>query len=173
MLKNWNTLSDKEYDEVWDYIFNDLKFDPSPYQSKKLENLPLQNLWFDTLFILNKDFSNDDFEKLNIAILNLLKTVAGNENIYALDWQHECFNFSPYFSFDGFKNENWPIQLMSGGDSIFFLTNDYSNGIYSDGVNMQICFWGVEFLKVFEKIKIPKLSENQMPTAKKIPQFSS
>jgi hypothetical protein len=165
-MRNWKILSEFEYNSVWNFIFDELKFNPSPYQAKKFDNLPLPNIWFDTSFIFDQVFSPSDFDELHTVALELLKKISKNNNIYALDWQHECFSFNPNLSFDRFENGDWGIPFLPDGDSTFFLTNDYSNGIYGDGINLQICFWGDELLNAFNSIEIPKILTNIMHTYK-------
>ncbi len=172
-MKNWNTLSEEEYNHTWDYIFNELNFNPSPYEAKKFNNLPAPNLWFDTASLFDEIFTKDDFDELNTIALELLRKIAKNKNIYALDWQHECFSFNPYLPFDRFENKSWGIPFLPDGDSTFFLTNDLSNGVFGDGINLQICFWGSELLDAFKKFNTPKILSNQMTTSKKIARLSS
>jgi Protein of unknown function (DUF2716) len=172
-MNNWKILSEVEYNRAWDYIFDELNFNPSPYEAKKFDNLPIPNLWFDTASIFDGIFTKNDFDELNTIALNLLQKIANNKSIYALDWQHECFSFNPNLPFDRFENKTWGIPFLPDGDSTFFLTNDLSNGVFGDGINLQMCFWGDELLNAFENINTPKILSNQMTTFKKIPRLSS
>ena len=172
-MSNWNILSEAEYNRAWDYIFDELKFNPSPYVAKKFDNLPSPNIWFDTASIFDGFFIQSDFDELYFVALNLLKQISKSKNIIALDWQHECFSFNPYLPFDRFENDTWGIPFLPDGDSTFFLTNDFSNGVFGDGINLQICFWGKELLDAFKEIKSSKILSNQMTTFKKIPRLSS
>ena len=58
--------------------------------------------------------------------------------MYALDWQHQCYSFNPFLPFE----KIWSSGIEMGNPALskwrslhFFLTKDFKNGIFGDGIH--------------------------------------
>ena len=78
--------------------------------------------------------------------------------MYALDWQHDCYAFDPILPFERNEFDDWLISIFPNGDYLFFLTSNFQNGIFADGINLKISFWGNEMLQALEANK-PRILE--------------
>lgn len=114
------------YQKIWDRICQDLAF-----STQNEEWLKVRGEY--AVFRL-RSFWNEEQE----AIINdILCRVIGTE-MYALDWQHDCFIFSPdenipyEYQYSDLKR-NCTVYFPSyypNGDYHFFVTTDFSAGLF-------------------------------------------
>lgn len=146
-MSNWNVLSESEYNKAWDFVFNNLDFKP---HEKKVINFATPNICFDISNFYNHGFSEGLYDNLHESALQWFKEIYGGTKMYALNWQHDCYSFDPNFPFEKDGVGEWLIPVFPNGDYLFFLTSDFNNGIFSDGINLTFSLWGEDLLKVFE-----------------------
>lgn len=170
-MKNWKLLSEPIKKNIWDYICDNLK-----YESQNLEieilHIPNPKMCFEVFSFFKLEPFEYFYNELNEFAIKLFKKIAKDKIIYAMDWQHSCYSFDPNLPFE--KNEFsdgclpgcniWPIPFFPNGDHLFFLTSDYKNGVFGDGFNGEIHFWGHEMLNALTTIKIPKILTNRIST---------
>lgn len=148
-MKNWQEISDNERKVFWNFIYNILLF--KPYNEEKIITLPSKNKHFDISQFYNDGFNNILYEELHLTCIKWFKEMSNNDLIYALNWQHECYRFSPYLPFEKDEFDEWLIPVFPNGDYCFFLSKDLQNGIFCDGIHLSISIFGDEIIKAFEK----------------------
>lgn len=81
-----------------------------------------------------------------------LRCLDVGERIFALDWNHNCFMFSPQLMANPRDLNSWAISLIPESSHRFFFAPDLRFGIIGtlDGT---ICFFGAELLGVILKDK--------------------
>ena len=142
-------------EELYSRVFDELavRFDyPSASGSFKCE------VTFRSYRFLNDDRTwNDSQEKL---VNDIFKRM-GDKDIYALDWNHDCFIFSPY--------ENIPVgtcwhdderdcnvyfpTYYPDGDYFAFTATDFSYGLFGHPWKHEIYVVGEKLVEMFEMYK--------------------
>ncbi len=70
--------------------------------------------------------------------------------MYALNWQHDCYSFLPELPFEKDQFDEWLIPIFPNGDYLFFLTKNFQNGVFADGINLSISIFGKDIIREFE-----------------------
>ena len=80
-------------------------------------------------FDIKDCFSPDyPFNKLEQLALNLFDKISKpGDKLYALDWQHQCYDFDPRQEMDRNEFGEWVIPIFPNGDYYIFLTKDFNN----------------------------------------------
>lgn len=81
--------------------------------------------------------------------------------MYALDWQHDCFVFSPnediplyYWYHDTGRDCNvYFPSYYPNGDFYFFISLDWKIGLFGHPWNKEIYVMGEELINEFDRIK--------------------
>lgn len=94
----------------------------------------------------NDGFCNDAYNNLHELAVYWFKNLAPQQRLYALDWQHTCYSFNPNLPFEKDEFDEWYVSVFANGDYIFFLTEDFKNGLFCDGINLTISLFGKELL---------------------------
>lgn len=148
----WETLSQEEYDKVWDSFIEKFQFSPSinPERVRGIVE-PFPSVTYE----ISKDFGDENkIADLDNKVLSALRSqTAPTEKIYALDWQHDCFWFYPHKNF-----EEWLIPVLPNGDYYIFLAEGFRFGIFGHPWEWTSCVWGKGLISLFEKSK-PELWE--------------
>lgn len=146
-------LDDDEENRVWDQIFSEFDFEPAsvrkgvlPFRIEKEHRVyQLKKIW------------NEDEERL----VNGLMCELGEEELYALNWQHDCFAFSPeteyqyqlqWYDEERGVNVYFP-SYWPDGDYYFFLTKDFSTGFLGHPWRKEIWVIGKKMIEAFERVK--------------------
>ncbi|WP_164972745.1 DUF2716 domain-containing protein [Lacibacter luteus] len=147
-MNNWKILKDVENKKVWDFVFSELHF--KPHEEKELITLPLPNKYFDISRFYNDGFVEELYNNLHESAQAWFEKISNGERMFALNWQHDCYSFTADLPFEKDEYNEWLIPVFPNGDYLFFLTNDFKNGIFADGVNFQLLIWGGDIIKAFE-----------------------
>ncbi|UJF35521.1 DUF2716 domain-containing protein [Paenibacillus hexagrammi] len=139
-MNNWISLRDDEYRRVWDKFYKDFSFkpsiDPQNWPSFTI-NLPY------VTFELTKNYNNEDIDELEEIYKAALRScLEPEEYIYALDWQHESFLYSPYL-----QDTIPSISFYPDGDYYLFLRKDFSFGFLGHPWEHSITIFGEELIK--------------------------
>ena len=158
-MENWKKLNSIEYDSVWDKFEEKYQFRPSVSEFPGITN-KFPQLKFDIEKCYDDIFKNEKIE--NIALDLFKKITKPNERMYALDWQHESYDFDPRFIID--KDEifdEWIIPIFRNGDYYIFVTKDFKKLWFGHPWEQTITLVGEEIIKYsdnliadFEKLDI-------------------
>ena len=122
---NWAKLSKKKYDEVWDRFYSDFDFKPSINSWPSVES-KLPTLKLDIREIFRENYPNPYLVRFCELGQELLIDISKpNKRLYALDWQHECYEFDPKLGMS--ESELFTPSLVPDGDYYIFLSKDFSN----------------------------------------------
>lgn len=66
--------------------------------------------------------------------------------LYALDWQHPCYQFYPEFPFELDEFGEWVIPLLPNGDYYIFLESEFKWGIFGHPWEQTMCVFGAPLL---------------------------
>lgn len=146
-------LDNDKYNAIWDKICRDFLFLPSCKTNNDLWlSLPVKN----KKYRLNCYFSEEQ-EK----IINSIFCSINAKDMYALDWQHDCFIYNPceeiplnYWFYDTDRNCNVYFPgYYPDGDYHFFVSFDWSLGLYGHPWKKEIIVAGENLIQEFEKVQ--------------------
>ncbi|MCG7406526.1 DUF2716 domain-containing protein [Paenibacillus sp. ACRRX] len=150
-MNNWISLEDDEYRRVWDRFYIDFSFKPTVYP-KDWPTFTVNSPF--VTFEIKKIYHDEDIDEFEEFCASSLRTcLEPEEYIYALDWQHESFYYSPYLQ-DTYQR----ISFYPDGDYSLFLSNDFSFGLLGHPWERSITIFGEQLIEQFIKHK-PKLLE--------------
>lgn len=156
----------KEYDLVWDKVYEKLKFKPScKYRGHSMEdNLP---------FEIEGSFAVYGIENMSISQIKLMDDMVRgvfaavakeNGRMYALDWQHSAFLFNPgdmeeqkscwkedsRYNGGGY-NAYFP-SFYPDGDYYFFIDEAFEFGYLGHPWRREVWVFGDCLIKKFDEI---------------------
>lgn len=136
------SLESIEYKETWDAFYDVFKFRPSVDGPFPAILEPLQSV----TFRLRDRYEDAELDELRDAIFHAFSvTIGSSEEVYYLDWQHECF---------GVKidtKSSW-VNGYPDGDYAILLAKDMQSGTFAHPWEGSICFFGDAFVKeILEK----------------------
>ena len=128
-----STLLETDYKNVWDWVYNELSFKPS---TRSIDWPSIQtsrnSIKFKIDFLWGSGYSElVYFNFIQHAIEVFMAITLPGEEVYALDWQHECFYFDPRklnaqdMLDDG--SSATKISFIPDGDYYIFITKDFEN----------------------------------------------
>lgn len=99
--------------------------------------------------------SNDDVVRvlndLETSILKAFQSCTGKHDVmYALDWQHDGYIFSPQQTMPQDEFGEWPVPVFPNGDYYFFFHQDFSWGLLGDPWKLTITVFGEELLEAID-----------------------
>lgn len=145
-------LDETLYNNLWNKFSEEFEFVPSvnenviPFKFNINHKIcKLQSMW------------NEEQEKI---VNDIFKEMA-SEDIYALSWQHDCFEFNPseeieldYHYHD--NNRNCEVYFPSyypNGEYNFFISKDFSYGLFGHPWRKEIYVFGDVLINKFERQK--------------------
>lgn len=148
-MNNWISLQHAEYGIVWDKFYEEFSFKPSIYP----ENWPSfsMNKPYIT-FEIKKNDQDEEMNEFEETCKNVLKScLEPEEYIYALDWHHESYYYSPYV-----QDMSPRISFYPDGDYYLFLKTDFSFGYLGHPWEHSFTIFGEELIQTFIQHK-PKI----------------
>ena len=159
-------IDDETMKKLWGIIDKEFGFNPDYYLIKEARVSEIFTIKNKPFKIFKIDNNCCGSEKWQEDVNNILKNVV-NADMYALDWQHECFMYNPNENitleqsgwgddmenccFDGFPS------YYPNGDYFLFIDTDFSQGILGvpgfNVVESSIFVIGDSMIKEFEKYK--------------------
>lgn len=146
-------LERNKYEDIWDKICDDFHFYPS-YKAypKPWILLPMSH---------KKYYLNGVFTEEQEKIINSIFCKVNAEDMYALDWRHDCFIYNPceeipldYWFYDIERNCNvYFPSYYPNGDYHFFASFDWSIGLYGHPWKKEIIVVGEELIQEFDKMQ--------------------
>ncbi|NEW06855.1 DUF2716 domain-containing protein [Paenibacillus sp. SYP-B3998] len=145
-MNNWISLRDDEYRRVWDKFYKDFSFKPSVYP----KDWPTFTINVPYLtFELKKNYQDEEIDELEeICKISLRSCLEPNEYIYALDWQHESFYYSPFL-----QDTTPRISFYPDGDYYLFIKTDFSLGFLGHPWEHSFTIFGEELIGQFSRHK--------------------
>ena len=144
----YSLLEEDMYKSVWDTIYNKFEFVPQYTTSPYLWiNLPKPSV------IYQLDLLNDG-DDWNNAI-NSLFIQLGCQELYALDWHHDCFVFSPKDYGNLVKEYHDEVRQCNvyfpdyypNGDYHFFVDPNWKYGLFGHPWLQQIAVLGEDLIE--------------------------
>ena len=144
-------LDYNKYSAIWDKICYDFQFYPScEINSKPWLSLPMS---------YKKYHLNGFFTEEQEKIVNSIFCRVNATNMYALDWRHDCFIYNPceevpldYWFYDAERNCNvYFPSYYPDGDYHFFVSFDWSIGLYGHPWKKEIFVVGDQLITEFER----------------------
>ena len=92
-------------------------------------------------------------------IVNDIFKNISNDDLYALDWQHDCFEYNPndnleldYHYYDNDRDvEVYFPSYYPNGDYHLFLSKNWSYGMFGHPWNKEIYIFGEKIINGFQK----------------------
>ncbi|SMX28161.1 hypothetical protein TRP8649_02276 [Pelagimonas phthalicica] len=145
--KNWQELSRFEEDRIWERVYKVLGFNPSIYKENFpgfKEPEPSVTYSFSTIW-------GDEFDRLEADLEARAKALFKEATpkgklIYALDWNHPCYQFDPHSS-----GEDWLIPALPDGDYHLFLSQSFSFGWLGHPWEQTVCIFGEPLLAALKR----------------------
>lgn len=144
-------IADKDlYQKIWDKIFSEYSFYPSADSHRK---------WLKPGGVFQKFLLTTLWDERQEAIVNTILCEVIGEEMYALDWQHDCFLFDPneriptgYAYFDNERNCSvyFPAYYPNG-DYHFFVSKNWAFGLYGHPWRKELIVVGEELILEIEK----------------------
>lgn len=150
---------EKEYEQVWEWVYDEFKFQPSIYPNKAFE-LSVPHVIYDISKHTDEQLDNMQFFITNAFINCTTK----KSQMYALDWHHSAFRFNPRNADDmkSFKVEDDRYQgggyhayfpsYYPDGDYYFFIDTDFRFGYLGHPWQQNVWVFGETLISEFEKI---------------------
>lgn len=140
-------LDEKLYNSIWDRVYNEFGF------RTKNEEVPFRFTIVYKIYKL-KSVWNEEQE----LIVNEIFKRLSMDDIYALDWQHDCFEFNPkeeipldynYYDEERQCNVYFP-SYYPNGDYHFFISKDWKYGILGHPWRKEIYVFGESLIEQIE-----------------------
>jgi hypothetical protein len=130
-------LQEPEYSQIWNTFYRRFDFRPSyggPYPGINEPNPSI-------VFELPAEHTDQDVDEFAEVVRKALQHCAkGGEEVYYLDWHHDCYAFLADFDV--------PVgNGLPDGDYAIFLARDLSFGSFGHPWEGTICFFGPEFIE--------------------------
>ncbi|MFD7974256.1 DUF2716 domain-containing protein [Streptomyces sp. NPDC059071] len=139
-------LQEAEYHRVWDRFCAEFVFRPSMYAAKwpAIKEPTASVTW--SLAALDDDPDYMRLDRLvEVVQQGLTACVLPQDRLFALDWQHASFRFSPRMV-GGPGQERWPLSPYPDGDYYIYLTEDFLTGSFGHPWEHSLCLFGQAFL---------------------------
>jgi hypothetical protein len=149
-MTNFKQLNQEEYDKVWDKFYDLFHFTPSVNHFPAIKTNKRQ-LKFDIKDCFSPNYSLDKLEGFAIKLFN--KISRPGERLYALDWQHECYDFDPREQMDRDEFEDWIVPVLPNGDYYVFLTKDFNNVWFGHPWEQTITLIGDDIVECGQKMQ--------------------
>jgi hypothetical protein len=123
-MANFQPIAEVEADLVWNKFYALFKFNPGPtvfpaiHSGQPQIKLDISELFNDVRLI----------KELEVAAHSVFIRISEpGERLYALDWQHQCYDFDPRKPFERDEYNDWIVPVFPNGDYYIFLKKDFSN----------------------------------------------
>jgi len=146
-------LDKDKYNAIWDKIYDDFLFSPSCHANT--------DSWLFFPGKSRKSRLTSIFSEEQEKIINSVFCRVNAEDMYALDWRHDCFIYNPceeipydYWFYDAVQNCNvYFPSYYPDGDYHFFASFDWSLGLYGHPWKKEIIVVGEKLIEEFEKAR--------------------
>lgn len=149
-MLSWQKLEKEDRHRIWDRFYKDFHFRPSVY-SKDWPSIhsQLPSLKFDIMECYREGYNEDNLLVLEDIAQSIFQSITKEtDQMLALDWQHECFRFSPHQEIPRDPDfDEWLVPVLPNGDYYIFLTEDFKNMWFGHPWEESITVIGEEMVK--------------------------
>ncbi|MFJ7209378.1 DUF2716 domain-containing protein [Streptomyces sp. NPDC098789] len=141
-------LPEVEHRVVWDRFYAEFDFRPgmNPATWPAIKEPVNSVTW--SLSSLDDDPADERLDRLVEVVEQALTVcVPPQDTLFALDWQHASFRFSPHFV-GGSRQKSWPLSPYPDGDYYIFLSEDFLTGSFGHPWEGSLCLFGQDLLDV-------------------------
>ncbi|WP_329623772.1 DUF2716 domain-containing protein [Streptomyces sp. NBC_01255] len=141
-------LPEDDYRRVWDRFYEEFAFRPSvnPTTWPAIKEPAASATW--SLAALDDDPDYEGLERLVAVVRAALASCVGPRGtLFALDWQHTSYRFSPQ-DVGGPGRPRWPLSPYPDGDYYIYLSEDFRLGSFGHPWESSLCLFGEELLAV-------------------------
>ncbi len=143
-MNNFRKLDPEEDNKTWDKFYELFHFKPDMDQFPAIRSDRPQ-LKLDISVCFSEEYP---LWKLEEYAINLFTSVSEpGDRFYALDWQHEGYDFDPWAPMDRNEFNEWIIPVLPNGDYYIFLTKDFKNVWFGHPWEQTITLIGDEIVK--------------------------
>ena len=141
-------LDENLYDNIWNIMHKEFGFQPR--NNEKWLDIPMPYKIYKLKAAWN--------ERQESIVNHMLEQLCTDE-IYALDWQHDCFEFNPnekilldynYYDAERQCKVYFP-SYYPNGDYHFFIAKDWSYGLLGHPWRKELYVFGEELIRLFEE----------------------
>lgn len=141
-------LNNRQYNYVWDRVYNELKFCPSCQYRGHSFNVRLP-------FEINKPYivyaienmTDGQYDIMDDIISDcFMKATNENDRIYALDWQHAGFICNPCNPNDWQSKDCFFPWFYPDGDYYFFISEDFRFGYLGHPWRQEVWVFGTDLI---------------------------
>lgn len=168
----WQQLAsatdDAEYARVWSAFYSRFGFRPStsPGSWPGIDE-PTPSITYD----LSSAMTEENLARAEVAfgraLLDALVSSTGDgESIYALDWQHPGYAFTPDLESPPGGLWDWPVPALPNGDYYIFVSRDLSWGVFGHPWEQTWCAFGrpvVDVLRTPSEYHVPVIRRDGSP----------
>lgn len=160
-MQAWLPL--KRERELWDQIYARFKFRPS-VDSERWPGIhePSDSVTYSISRPFHGPGDRQEFVAagmlLNLAILAAFRSCVRRDGyLYAMNWQHPCYEFHPHEKFEASNSSEWQVQPFPDGDYYFFLDPDLRFGTFGHPWEQTFCIFGRDLMDAFDANAVPWL----------------
>lgn len=157
-MTGWTTLSQNEYDIIWDRFYKDLSFKPSmleaDWPSIKADK---SNIKIDIADLWGSTYNETKWTSLITKGINSFISITNpEEEIIVLDWQHTCFKVNPRqltveTMLPNDQNSIMVPSFVPDGDYYIFLTKDFENIWFGHPWENTVTLIGDKLIKAYKQ----------------------
>jgi len=145
------SLDSTEYKATWDAFYDAFKFRPSINGPFPAILEPSKSITFRLL----DQYEDAELDELHDVIFHALSVTTGSsEEVYYLDWQHECFGIK-------IGSRSASVNGYPDGDYAILLAKDMRSGTFGHPWERSICFFGDAFVNEILK-RLPSILEGEI-----------
>ena len=136
----YTLLEGSENGKIWDWFYDRFSFLPSVHSKdwpSISPSLPSRTYRFSD-YMFEDDF--DGYEDWIHA--GLRELCGGEEQLYALDWQHDCYKFTLN------NYGDLPIGFYPDGDYFIFISLSLKYGVFTHPWEESVCIFGHDLVEV-------------------------
>lgn len=156
----------EKYNEIWDKVYDLLKFAPSyEYRGHSFNvHLPFQISVDYSVYAID-DMTDEQIDLINDTMRQIFIDITkAGQKIYALDWHHSAFLYDPrniseqkslIIHDEGYNNGEYLADFPSfypDGDYYFFIAEDFSFGYLGHTWRQEIWVFGADLMSEIEAV---------------------
>lgn len=158
-----------EYERVWDEFDSRFHFEPSA-RAETWPSIkePTPSVTYDLSAVLTGgNLARAEVAFGEVLLRGLQVATPSGEPVYALDWQHAGYEFTPALETPPSGLWDWPVPALPNGDYYIFVARDLNWGVFGHPWERTWCVFGtpiVEMLTAPAQFEVEVVRRNGTPT---------